>query len=226
MKTKTKTKTKKFLMIILIIAIGTSFFYAYYTTRDTPVIDNMDYGTQAKEKAIESIKNRPEFSDRMNKEAEKIYYNEMKETIENKLKELEGETASKEKQALILKDHLAKYNPALVEYAETIVEFPRWIEAIGIIGMETEYCTAGVGTSKNNCGGIINSQTGKFKHYESQINSIEDIAILLAKPSYQNLSIAEMNGLYCQDETREGRKCEGWTERIEATILTLEQDLS
>lgn len=217
---------KAILTAILMIAIGVFTFYIATVDAPKQKTESIDYETRAKEQAIEEIKNRPDFSDRVNQEAERIYYDEMKKKIEDKLKELGGFEVSKAKQALILKDYLAEHNPALVIHAETIVEFPRWIEAIGIIGTETDYCQAGVGTSRNNCGGIINSQTGKFKHYESHVNSIEDITILLAKPSYQNKSIAEMNGLYCQDENNKGRKCEGWTESIEAIIAEIKNKFS
>lgn len=215
----------KGLLITLIVVASLPIGYLFYTTAEMPQ-QNIDYVEQARIQAIERIKSRPEFLDRVNKEAEKIYYSEMKQEIEEKLKELGGFETSKAEQAVVLKNHLTKYNAELVKYADTIVDFPRWIEIIGIIGTETNYCQDGVGSSRNNCGGIINSQTGKFKHYESSINSIEDIAILLNKPIYQNKSIAEMNGLYCQDESRIKRECKGWTESIEKTIKQITKELS
>lgn len=112
-----------------------------------------------------------------------------------------------------LRKFFAKYNPKLVAYAEQIVQLPRWHEAVGITGKETTFCKFGVGASKNNCGGIKSPKTGQFKAYATAYDSIADIAYLLDS-KYKGISIANMNGRYCVDETQPDNKCVGWAEAI------------
>ena len=114
-----------------------------------------------------------------------------------------------------LRQYLEKENAlTMIQYLDEIVELPRYIEVVAIIGHETSFCTKGVGDSRNNCGAIMNTK-GEFKRYASKLDAIEDLAILLQNDRYINKSIAEMNGVYCQHE---GGECPNWTENIEGNI--------
>lgn len=41
-----------------------------------------------------------------------------------------------------------------------------------------------------------------------------DVSYLLMKPRYRDLTIEEMNGIYCVNEAAGGGKCPNWTETI------------
>ncbi len=122
--------------------------------------------------------------------------------------------------AIKLQAYLSTRNPALVQHAEYIVKLPRWRLAIGIISQETNFCHTGVGASRNNCGAIKNG-SGAFKHYNNHLDSIEDVTILLQHDRYRDKSISEINGVYCQDANRPGRKCAGWTEQVTKIVQEL-----
>ncbi len=47
---------------------------------------------------------------------------------------------------------MQKKNPELVKCAVQVVSHPRWVEAVGILGIETSFCTKGYGVTSNNCG--------------------------------------------------------------------------
>lgn len=221
MQEQTKTKIKRIgkiaiTTIAVILVTGTAVLY--WPEQKTVIID-------PKEEKINEIKNRPEFIERVNQEAEKIYYQEQKTEAEDKLKNLEGFEASEAKQISVLQRYLAETNPELVKYAEEIVKLPRWIDIMGIISKETSTCTAGVGSSRNNCGAIKNT-AGSFKIYNNKLESIQDIAILLQKPIYADKTIEEINGVYCQDSSQAGKKCVGWSEHILQVIEKLKDELA
>ena len=125
---------------------------------------------------------------------------------------------SPEKAKKALEFYLNEKNPDIVGCAGGIVEFERWVEAVAITRMETNFCTKGHGvTPKNNCGNISSSipgrPNGRFKTYANKCDSIEDIAILLSTDRYIDLTIEAMNGTYCVDETTsKGGECPDWTE--------------
>lgn len=110
----------------------------------------------------------------------------------------------------------------LAEYANDIVQLDRWQEALAITGKETQFCQTGVGASRNNCGGIRSFKPGRgFKVYENVYDSVWDVSYLLMKPRYRDLTIEEMNGIYCVNEAEGGGKCPNWTE----TILELQNEI-
>ena len=125
---------------------------------------------------------------------------------------------SPEKAKKALEFYLNEKNPDIVGCAGGIVEFERWVEAVAITRMETNFCTKGHGIApKNNCGNISSSipgrPNGRFKTYANKCDSIEDIAILLSTDRYIDLTIEAMNGTYCVDETTsKGGECPDWTE--------------
>lgn len=127
-------------------------------------------------------------------------------------------------EAVALEEYLkAKGAHELAEYADEIIELPRWQEAIAITAKETSFCNAGVGSSRNNCGAIRSSIAGRgFKIYENVFDAVWDISYLLQKPRYVNLTIEEMNGIYCVNEAAGGGKCPMWAETINAVINELE----
>lgn len=106
----------------------------------------------------------------------------------------------------------------MIQYVDEIVELPRYIEVVAIIGHETSFCTKGVGESRNNCGAIMNTK-GEFKRYASKLDAIEDLSILLQNDRYGDLTIEQMNGIYC---VHEGGVCPDWTENINRYIRMIE----
>lgn len=115
------------------------------------------------------------------------------------------------KAAFAYNTYMDTHNPTLKRCAAAVVSHPRWVEAVSILKIETQTCKVGYGLApSNNCGNVMSSKTGrKWKMYASPCDSIEDVAILLSKPRYATKTIAEANGIYCQDN---GGPCEGWTE--------------
>ena len=112
----------------------------------------------------------------------------------------------------------------LAEHSEAIVELERWEEVVAIANAETSLCTAGVGSSQNNCGAIKSWKTERvFKQYENVFDSMWDIAFLLQKPRYKGKTIDEWNGSYCYDESQPQGKCINWTESITAVSEELKQ---
>ena len=224
-----KTKIKILILLAAVAAMVLGFFYAPQIasyTSETVEIERVDHAEEAKNERINEIKTSPEFIDWINSEAERRYYEEMRDDALNNLQQIEGTVEhSREKAAAVLRRHLEPHNPELAAHADHIVTLPRWIEAVGIMAKETKYCTKGVGASKNNCGGIKNSKTGNFKVYNNDLEAVEDITILLAKPSYANRTIAQMNGLYCQDASQPGRKCKDWDNHVLAVVSVIEAEL-
>lgn len=128
--------------------------------------------------------------------------------------EVQGESASADADAL--RQYLAsKGGHAMAKYAEDIVKLYRWQDVVAIAWKETHFCTAGVGSSQNNCGGIKSARADRtFKHYDTVYDSLWDIAYLLEKPRYKGKSIAAINGTYCYDESTSTGECPNWTEVI------------
>jgi len=169
---------------------------------------------------IETIMNEESFKQRAREEAETIYWERTFKEATEKLEELDAKgffPDAKKEQAL--REFFGEHNPALVSFSDEIVKLPRWQEAVAIAAQETQLCTTGVGR-QNNCGGIKRPD-GTFKAYRTAFEGIEDIAYLLQKPRYVNLSIAEMNGIYCVDEERGSGECPDWTENIETHLAMI-----
>lgn len=160
-----------------------------------------------------------DFKQTVDDELEKQYYSTLKEEVDAKLRELEDK-GFKGEQVSVLKDYLRATNPELVTYADEIVDLPRWIDVVGIIGQETTFCTKGVGSSKNNCG-AIKGRDGEFIAYANEYEGIKAVAMLLEKPVYKGKSLATINGTYCQDESKPGRKCDGWHQNVDHIASTL-----
>lgn len=165
---------------------------------------------------IRAIMNTPEFKQRAREEAETIYWKGVIEQAGERLEELDGggfwPDAMKE---TALREFLGEHNPSLVAYSREIMELPRWQEVLAIAVHETQLCKVGVGR-QNNCGGIKRGDGG-FKVYTTAFDGLEDISVLLQKPRYRDLTIAEMNSIYCVHE--EGPTgvgpCPNWTENVE-----------
>lgn len=123
---------------------------------------------------------------------------------------------TKEVEAELLADYLrSKGGHEMAEHARDIVELYRWQDVVAIAWKETQFCTTGVGASRNNCGGIKSWRTDRtFKVYDNVYDSLWDISYLLNKPRYKGLTIAEMNGTYCVNEAAGGGKCPNWSEVI------------
>lgn len=186
----------------------------------------INFEEEAKRQRIEEIRNSEEFQKYINTELERRYLEEVMDNAIKQLEQIEGTTQhDSKKAAAVLREVIGEYNPGLAEHADFIVQLPRWVEAVAISYKETHFCTQGVGSSRNNCGAIKNSQTGQFKVYASQRDAIEDISILLNKPAYKNLTIAQMNGFYCQDSNRPGRKCHNWDVVINQKIQEIKAKL-
>ena len=169
---------------------------------------------------IENIMDEESFKQRAREEAETIYWERTMKEATERLEQLDAKgffPDAKKEQAL--REFFGEHNPALVSYAGQIVKLPRWQEAVAIAAQETQLCTVGVGR-QNNCGGIKRPD-GTFKAYRSAFEGIEDIAYLLQKPRYVNLTIAEMNGIYCVDEERGSGECPDWTENIESHLAMI-----
>lgn len=113
----------------------------------------------------------------------------------------------------------ARGSPELARHAAQIVKLPRWSDALALAGAETSFCTAGVGTSRKNCGAIKNAR-GEFKIYASELDGIEDISVLLSESRYEGKDFKDMNGVYCVSD-QEDKQCDGWTERVEALALKI-----
>lgn len=110
---------------------------------------------------------------------------------------------------------ISKGGHEMAEHAEEILELYRWQDVVAIAWKETNFCTAGVGASRNNCGGIKSWRTDRtFKHYDTVYDSLWDIAYLLQKPRFKGDTIDELNGVYCVDEANGGGKCPNWTEVV------------
>lgn len=173
-------------------------------------------GETEKQKKIEQIIQSEDFQLKINEEAEREYYQDVLEEAIQRLEELdEGGFTPNAMKSAALQTYLENRDAlALIPYVDEIVQMPRYIEVVAIVGHETGFCTEGVGSSQNNCGAIISSKGG-FKTYANKLDAIEDVAILLQKPLYKDKTIAEMNGTYC---VHEGGECPGWTENIEHAI--------
>lgn len=204
-------------MILLVIAIGVAV--VYWSRK--PEANSFN---RAKEEQIEKIIKTEEFQAKIRGEAEKMYYQKMKEEAEENLLKLQesgfsGETIT------ALKSFLDEHNPSLSMYAEEIVKMPRWIEVVAIAGAETSFCTKGVGASRNNCGAIMASD-GSFQSYEDDIEGLRAVARLLQSDRYKEKTIHDMNGVYCIDDNTHNNKCEGWTERVLAFVGKIQDRLS
>ena len=195
---------------IILISVGVSYY------KNIPAKEIIE----DKEVKIEQIIKSPEFQKQMRDEAERMYYQEVKEEADVRLLELQEGGFSGEKVSL-LKDFLGKYESKLIDYADEIIKLDRWVEVVAIAGVETTFCKHGVGDSKNNCGAIKNSKTGEFKVYADPMDSMEDIAYLLQKDLYRDKNITEMNGIYCVDESNRDNKCKGWDNEILEIISNL-----
>lgn len=114
----------------------------------------------------------------------------------------------------------------LAEYSAQIIELPRWKEALAIAGKETSFCLAGVGSSSNNCGAIMSPRPDrKWKIYDNVYDAVWDISFLLQKPRYKDLTIKQMNGIYCVDESQEGNRCPQWDAHIEHFMAEIDTAL-
>lgn len=199
---------QKALVSLFVIFAFSTAAHAALTAEKTVTI--MPDPEAVKAQRIEEIKQSPRFLRYVDEQAERRYYEGLKQEAEQGLKEIKGTPENgKASAAAVLRAFLTGKNPELAARADYIVTLPRWVEAVAIMHKETTYCTRGVGDSRNNCGGIKNL-SGEFKHYASKIDGLEDITILLQKPRYKALTIEAMNGIYCQDETRDGKRCENW----------------
>lgn len=218
---QTKTKRNKGVAFAITLAIVagliwglTSLFNEQYQRINK---DPEDQATDQIEQRIMEILDRPDFKETIRDEVIQRLYEGMIEDSTERLEKLRDEG---ERNTYKLQAYLSARNPRLVQYADYIVTLPRWKLAVGIISKETGYCQAGVGASRNNCGAIKNGK-GNFKHYNNHLESIEDVTILLQHDRYRDKSINEINGVYCQDVNRPGRKCEGWTEHVTQIVQEL-----
>lgn len=213
------------ILIIALIALGVGIGATVYVM-GVYFPHEVEYDQQIEEVVVpeqdawkKSTRESEEFQNKINDELDRMYWLEMQEKSNENLLKLQdkgftGETAQ------AVRKFLNEQDSDLAMYANEIVKLPRWVEALAIAGKETNFCNAGVGNSKNNCGAIKNSKTGEFKIYASQMDAVEDISFLLQKDLYKDKTIAEMNGTYCVYE--EGPTglgpCPNWTEVVEHFI--------
>lgn len=212
-----RIKLRRAALIILPILAALTHS-AFATERTVTIIPDKDAVKKAR---IQEIKESPRFQQYVNEQAELRYYESVRDEAGAALREIEGTEEKKSADAAsMLRAYLAPRNKALAGRAEEIVKLPRWREVVGIIGKETSFCTKGVGASRKNCGAIKNA-AGEFKRYASEMDAVEDIAILLGKPRYAGRTIQEINGTYCVDETQPGNRCPGWDVQILAIASEL-----
>lgn len=209
------SKTRKIFYAITIVGLSVGVILHYFVINKTETLSEKEY-------RIQSIMQTEEFKQRAREEAERIYYQELIEQAEEALKALEesGFQPDAVKTTALVEYLSARGAVALVPYASQIAELPRWAEVVAIASKETSLCAYGVGKSKNNCGAIKNG-SGEFKTYASKMDSIRDIASLLQTPRYKDKTLAQMNGVYCVDETESDRKCRGWDDHIESEVSAI-----
>jgi len=161
-----------------------------------------------------------EFQDKVEAELDILWYEHLQREAERGLQEkseqgFSGETISH------ARTFIERYNPELAAYAHEIVKLPRWRETVAIAAHETKLCTIGVGSSKNNCGGI--KRGGGFAYYDNAFDGLVAISTLISGPRYGGLTISEMNGTYCVYEegpTGTG-PCPNWTQTITRNLVAL-----
>jgi len=202
-----------------ILYISTNREIQTYRSTETATTTVEDVTSKEREQAIEDIIQEQSFQNDIRAEAEKRYYRNQLEEAQDALIELEeqGFTGERVSQA---KDFIQTHNPALTAYARDIVELPRYKETLAIAAVETELCTTGVGSSRNNCGGIKGSNG--FRHYTNAYEGIEAISTLISeKPLYKDRTLAEINGIYCVDEVN-GGPCPNWTRQVYHKLALLQ----
>lgn len=213
MKIRKSTLVLWSITIIVLIFTGASLFSKNSSSvtiiRSNIPLKNSD--SIESKKDIQKIINSSSFQKKIHAQAEQIYYEQVKKNAETQLINLQDSGFTGKKVSMIT-NFLKKKNPNLIRDAGAIAKLPRWAEVLAITGAETSFCKSGVGVKLNNCGAIKNRE-GHFKSYPTKLSSMEDLSNLLKRKTYKNLSISQMNGLYCVDEKTKG-KCPNWSTRV------------
>lgn len=126
-------------------------------------------------------------------------------------------------EAEILRKYLESKKSPLAGATETLLETEHWKLSIGISFAESTFCRFkpasnyncwGVGGSSNmwNFGSDIRQAVIKF---ESFLNSNP------RGKKYADMTLSEMNGIYCQNENYAGRKCPNWEQNVQGIINEL-----
>ncbi len=210
-------KIKKIVIMFIVISFTViGFTFILNNSNSVKVIRNTTTSVKNNDsievkRDIQKIINSVNFQKKIHAQAEKIYYEHVRINAETQLIKLQDSGFVGNKVSMVT-NFLKKRNPKLVIDAGAIARLPRWAEVLAIIGAETSFCKNGVGINLNNCGAIKNT-SGHFKSYTTKFSSIKDLANLLQRKNYKNLSIQEMNGLYCVDAKTKGM-CSGWSERV------------
>ncbi len=202
-------------MVVGLIVIGLTFVLnnsnSVKVVRPSIITSVQNNDSIEVKRDIQKIINSVDFQKKIHAQAEQIYYEQVKENAETQLIKLQDSGFTGKKVSMIT-NFLRKKNPRLIMDAGAIARLPRWAEVLAITGAETSFCKSGVGVKLNNCGAIKN-RMGHFKSYPTKLSSMKDLSNLLQRKSYKNLSIQQMNGLYCVNEKTQG-KCSGWTKRV------------
>lgn len=221
---------RRYLKLGIIVLIGVALVVGGITTYNNNKGQNIkdtqkDMSLSEIELKIRDIMREPGMQQRFYEEATIEYWQRQVQKGREKLRELNGKGfSSEEKQAEALKEYLeSKGAHEMAVHAREIVELYRWADVVAIVSKETNFCQAGVGSSRNNCGAIKNGETLEFKHYSNIYDSLWDVAYLLQKPHFKGKSLADMNGTYCVWEEMGGGECPGWTEHVEKTADELSE---
>jgi len=225
-----KIIAKRFLIISMIVAIGAMLYFRITESYKEPTVtpqntQEIDYSEEARKEWQDSLRGSEEFQKRIQDELDRLWYekllNESKEQLDRLDNELSGLYSPDRVDRVALTQFLSEHNPDLLAYVDDIVSTPRWVEAVSITGKETQFCKLGVGAKYNNCGGI--GGQGHFQKYgaDNGGESIVKVAKLLENPLYKDRTIEQMNGIYCQDANRSGKKCYNWSEVIMDYIDTI-----